>query len=119
MTSYEQEAFSRIWGNVNRPERGCWRWRGKSRGVAGGYHQVNVGYHPETGNNILKIASRFVYEVMYGGPLPKGMQVAHLCDTTDCIKPTHLVMATQAQNERMKDPRRRAEDRRRTLKVVR
>lgn len=112
MTPSEQAAFYRIWGNVNRPERGCWTWRGKSRGVNGGYHQVNVGYHPETGHNILKIASRFVYEGMYGEQLPRSMVVTQLCGNRDCIKPGHLVGTTRPRLHQMKDSKRR-------LKVVR
>ena len=57
-------------------------------------------------------------EVMYGGPLPKGMEVAHLCNNAGCIKPSHLVMGTRAQNERMKDPHRSALDRRKTMYAI-
>lgn len=117
MTTSEQAAFYRVWGNVYRPERGCWTWRGKGKGIAGGYHQIRVGTHPVSGNAVLKVASRFVFEVMYGGPLPKGMEVGHLCHNAGCIKPSHLAGMTRVQNERMKDPHRRGDDRRRTQYV--
>lgn len=118
MATTQELAFYEVWAKVTRPEHGCWTWRSKSKGVAGGYHQVTIGYHPVTGNNVLKVASRLVYEVMYGGPLPKGMEVAHLCNNAGCIKPSHLVMGTRAQNERMKDPHRSALDRRKTMYAV-
>ena len=116
MANSRDDAFYQIWGKVHRPERGCWTWRSKARGVRGGYHQVQVGYHPETGNGINIVASRFVFEVMYGSALPEGMEVGHLCNNAGCIKPTHLAGMTKAQNERMKDPDRDPNDRRRVLR---
>lgn len=117
LTLNEAEAFYRLWGKVHRPERGCWTWRGKSRGVAGGYHVVKVGVN-EAGVQTNRVASRFLYEVMYGGPLPRGFEVGHLCGDAGCLKPSHLAMMTKAQNERMKDPHRLEADRRRTKLVM-
>lgn len=107
MTSYEQAAFSRIWGNVHRPERGCWTFRQKAY-----IHQVNVGQDPVTGEMRHQQAHRFVFTVMYGGPLPRGMVVTQLCGNRDCIKPGHLVGTTRPLLAQMKDSKRR-------LKVVR
>ena len=56
MATTQELAFYEVWGKVHRPERGCWTWRSKSKGVAGGYHQVTIGYHAVTGNNVLKVA---------------------------------------------------------------
>lgn len=40
---------------------------------------------------------RLVYRVK-NGPIPKGMQVHHICATKACINPEHLVLATQKEN---------------------
>lgn len=108
-----ERAFYRVWSNVHRPPQGCWTWRGHSMGVKGGYHVVHVGYHPETGHSVNQVASRLVFETMYGSPLPDGMEAGHLCAQADCLKPSHLAGMTRAQNEAMKrrdpgDRRRRA-----------
>lgn len=112
MNDSETVAFYRLWSKVHRPEAGCWTWRDSAPGVKGGYHQIAVGRHPETGNAIHKIASRFVFEAEWGGPLPRGMEVAHICNNPGCVKPSHLIGATRVQNERMKDAYRLPENRR-------
>ena len=113
----KHDAFYRLWYKVNRPEYGCWPWRGPSLGVSGGYHLVAIGTNPETGKPTNKIASRLVFEVMYGGPLPEGMEVGHLCGNPNCVKPTHLAGMTHLQNCAMKRPHAlyRAEKMARTL----
>jgi hypothetical protein len=82
--------------------------------VKGGHHQVTIGYHPASGNRVLMVASRFVFEMMHGGSLPAGIEVGHLCNNPGCIKPSHLAGMTRAQNEAMKHSHRMAYDRRRT-----
>ena len=42
-------------------------------------------------------AHRVSWELHYG-PIPAGRQVLHHCDTTQCVRPAHLFLGTQADN---------------------
>jgi len=42
-------------------------------------------------------AHRISYELA-NGPIPDGMQVDHICLNPACVKPEHLRLATQKQN---------------------
>jgi hypothetical protein len=43
-------------------------------------------------------AHRVSYRI-FKGPIPDGMQVQHLCNTTLCVNPAHLVLGNQLSNE--------------------
>lgn len=45
--------------------------------------------------------------LVHNGPIPPGMVVRHTCDRVGCIEPTHLLVGTQADNERDKIERGR------------
>lgn len=40
---------------------------------------------------------RLMYEYQFG-PLPEGFEVAHTCDVRACFRPSHLFVATHAEN---------------------
>lgn len=56
-------------------------------------------------------AHRWIYEAI-NGPIPDGLIVRHKCDNPACVKPTHLVIGTFADNTRDKLDRGRGPDRR-------
>jgi hypothetical protein len=80
----------------------CWPWRGALNSFGYG----NVG---EDGFTLT--ASRVAYELTYGFIPPgegyHGNVVRHTCDNPPCCNPRHLVLGTQADNNRDRDARRR------------
>lgn len=69
---------------------GCWLWTASLAGK--GYGQIRI---PGTRRNAY--AHRLSYE-LGKGPIPKGMQVCHECDTPRCVNPEHLFLGTQKDN---------------------
>lgn len=49
-----------------------------------------------TGTNNVR-AHRFSYEILIG-PIPKGMQLDHICRNRNCVNPKHLEVVTQKEN---------------------
>lgn len=69
-------------------ETGCWLWTGSL--VGGGYGRFGVDGED-------KIAHRYSWE-LHNGPIPKGLNALHKCDTPACINPDHLFIGTQKDN---------------------
>jgi hypothetical protein len=66
----------------------CVEWDGYRNPA--GYGQVRV-------DGVLWLAHRRVwFEV--NGPIPEGLIVMHRCDNPACIRPSHLLLGTHAQN---------------------
>lgn len=70
------------------PECGCQIWLGHCHHK--GYGQVNVDGTP--------MAAHRASWVAHVGPIPDGMDVLHWCDTPPCIRPDHLFLGTDADN---------------------
>lgn len=70
----------------------CWLWLGSTcrgygqfrRGAAGGFKMVK--------------AHRFAYE-LWVGPVPDELLVCHECDNPLCMRPKHLFVGTQLDNQ--------------------
>ena len=70
------------------PETGCWIWqKGKDKDGYGQFSFKNKNYR----------AHRVAYR-LYVGPIPKGMQVLHTCDTPSCVNPAHLFLGNNNDN---------------------
>jgi hypothetical protein len=61
---------------------GCLLWGPGNRSV---YGAVSIGAH------------RLAWEIA-NGPIPRGLQVLHRCDTPRCCNPDHLFLGTQFDN---------------------
>jgi hypothetical protein len=68
---------------------GCWLWLGKI-GKRTGYGYKQIG-----GKTVL--AHRWVYSI-FGGWIPKGKVINHLCSNRRCVNPKHLEVTTTAGN---------------------
>ena len=88
---------ARFWEKVNkdgpvpasRPELGpCWMW------LAGTFSR---GYGVFQWHNKARLAHHFVYEKLRG-PVPKGLELDHLCRNTSCVNLSHLEAVTHREN---------------------
>lgn len=81
----------RFWSKViPEPNSGCWLWLGAGSGGYG--HTWAVG-----GRKWL--AHRLAFEVLVG-PVPKGLDLDHLCRNRGCCNPAHLEPVTHRENAR-------------------
>ncbi len=70
------------------PNSGCWLWNSARK--ASGHGQVHLG-------GKTRAAHRVVYELLVG-PVPRGLELDHLCRTPECVNPDHLEPVTHAEN---------------------
>lgn len=71
----------------------CWIWIGGRS--SGGYGYVRF-------NGKMQIAHRVIYELLVG-PIPKGLDLDHLCRNRACCNPEHLEPVTRKENVRRGD----------------
>jgi hypothetical protein len=69
---------------------GCWLWTESL--TACGYGRLWDGIK-------LLTAHRYAYEHLVG-PIPKGLQIDHLCRVRHCVNPAHLEPVTATENWR-------------------
>ena len=92
----------RFWSKVNkngpapthRPELGpCWLWTAyTNRDGYGGFQRGRrgAGY---------VLAHRLSWE-LHNGPIPAGLHALHACDVRNCVRPSHLFLGTDLDNQR-------------------
>lgn len=77
----------RFWSKVEKTGA-CWNWVGA---------QGELGYGRFGINNRAFLSHRVAYEMSYG-PIPEGALLDHVCHNASCVRPTHLRLATEKQN---------------------
>ncbi len=70
------------------PFHACWEWGGRIGST--GYGSFSINSRP-------KLAHRVSHE-LYKGPIPKGLQIDHLCRNPKCVRPDHLEAVTSREN---------------------
>lgn len=82
--------YDRVMAKVDRREDDeCWPWLGYV--MPNGYGKLT---HTGAGSNL---AHRLVYE-MDIGPIPKGLDIDHLCRVRHCVNPFHLEPVSRKVN---------------------
>ena len=102
MPQKRQDPIQRILNRVETPldENQCWL---QTSGTfdKDGYGRVWI--HPTN-----RGSHQVMWEAHNAEPIPAGMLVAHACDNPACVNPAHLSLATNAENQRQKAERNRA-----------
>ena len=80
----------RFWPRVDKSGE-CWMWTAARS--SNGYGEIGRGGH----NGGMRTVHRVAYELTYG-LIPPGLEVLHHCDTKLCVRPSHLFLGTQADN---------------------
>lgn len=78
----------RFWAKVDKTE-GCWLWTGSL--LHNGYGSFGV-------DGQCRRAHRFAYELTVG-PIPEGLHVDHTCRNRNCVRPDHMRLVTNKQNQ--------------------
>lgn len=86
----------RFWNKVEKTD-GCWLWTAALN--ADGY-----GLFLLKNDGRMKIAHRIAFRWLVG-PIPDGMELHHLCHTTNCVNPAHLKPVTRTEHIRLTRPR--------------
>ena len=88
-------AWERVLSRVEKiTETGCWIFMGSVK--ANGYCSVGVGSLRD-GSRRVDYAHRVVFEAVKG-PIPKDLELDHLCRVRCCVNPDHLEPVTSREN---------------------
>jgi hypothetical protein len=73
------------------PETGCLEWTA---------HRNRKGYGKFQAQRTVSVsAHRYIYEMLVG-PIPKGLQIDHLCRNRACVNISHMEVVTLRENVR-------------------
>ena len=77
---------------VTKEENGCWKWH---KPDPNGYGRFSWFREGKTQGGY---AHRFSYEFFTGHPIPKDMEIDHVCRVRSCVNPEHLQVVTHQEN---------------------
>lgn len=83
---FSKDPVARFWSFVDKTDT-CWFWIGTRSDTGYGSLPPYVNAH------------RFAYET-FVGPIPKGLEIDHLCRVRACVNPAHLEAVTHQENVR-------------------
>jgi hypothetical protein len=82
---------TRFWSKVHKTDN-CWLWRAMT---IAGYGRLRIGGQ--------MVGAHQISWRLHRGPVPQGLVVCHNCpggDTSNCVNPKHLFVASQTENLR-------------------
>ena len=83
----------RFWSHVDKSGE-CWEWTGGTRGKGYGYLYVGTWYSKSGQIDAHRYAA-----MMFKDDYDPALQVCHSCDNPRCVRPDHLFMGNQSDNE--------------------
>lgn len=84
------DAKKRFMSKVKKTKGGCWVMSA---------HKSPYGYHQIWHNGMSRQAHKLSYE-LFKGKIPAGKVVRHKCDNRRCVRPSHLILGSSADNNR-------------------
>jgi hypothetical protein len=81
-----------IFSLIDKQPGGCWLWKGHIDN-----YRHNRGYGRYGGPGQRRQAHRLIYELLRG-PVPKHLDLDHLCRIRHCVNPDHLEIVTRRTN---------------------
>lgn len=82
---------------------GCWEWQGTKDRVSGYGWMYDVSLTPPRVTG----AHRYMWSAA-NGPIPKGLEIHHICRNRACVNPAHLEAITKRENLAERRFRRRS-----------
>jgi HNH endonuclease len=70
--------------------RNCWFWIGAATSLQYGVIKLPHGR---------TVTAHAASWIIHNGPIPEGIFVLHHCDTRQCVRPDHLFLGTQKDNQ--------------------
>lgn len=86
---------SRLWARVEKTDT-CWLWTGYV--TIDGYGRIKSVYDRDNPHRS-EAVHRVAYELLVG-PIPEGLELDHLCQVRNCVRPDHLEPVTREENAR-------------------
>lgn len=74
-------------------QTGCWNWTAALYSNGYGHYTDGGKYHRRD-----LLAHRWLWEEVFFFPLPREIDLDHLCRNRACVRPEHLLPATRSQN---------------------
>lgn len=94
MNHSRKPVAERFWTKVAIPEEpnACWLWTGAT--TRKGYGEIGAG-----GQGGLGLRTHRLSWELHNGPIPDGFFVCHHCDNPPCVRPDHLFLGLNSDNQ--------------------